>query len=144
MRNNHHQARHYHLWDVVATLAVVLVGHAAAGATGAGAEDLAAAVLVHHGAAATVGAGAEAEDTQALASKYSPQFLTYVDQVIDDLVRVHNAFWTEGQWYNMTLKSENNIFGLFYDRPGAVQVITDPTDPTGIYGKNGPSHSFSS
>jgi len=142
MRNNHHQARHYHLWDVVATLAVVLVGHAAAGA--AGAEDLTAAVLVHHGAAATVGAGAEAEDTQALASKYSPQFLTYVDQVIDDLVRVHNAFWTEGQWYNMTLKSENNIFGLFYDRPGAVQVITDPTDPTGIYGKNGPSHSFSS
>jgi len=58
-----------------------------------------------------------------------------VDQVIDDLVRVHNAFWTEGQWYNMTLKSENPIFGLFYDRPGAVQVITDPTDPTGIYGK---------
>merc|ERR1712203_423625 len=43
------------------------------------------------------------------------------------------AFWTEGQWYNMTLKSENPIFGLFYDRPGAVQVITDPTDPTGIY-----------
>ena len=147
MRNNHHQARHYHLWDVVATLAAVLVGHAAAaaaaaaaGATGAVAEDpAAAAVLVHHGAAATVGAGlAEAEDTtsQALqASKYSPQFLTYVDQVIDDLVRVHNAFWTEGQWYNMTLKSENPIFGLFYDRPGAVQVITDPTDPTGIYGK---------
>jgi len=145
MRNNHHQARHYHLWDVVATLAAVLVGHAAAGATGGGAEDPAATVLVHHGAAATVGAGAEAEDTsQALASKYSPQFLTYVDQVIDDLVRVHNAFWTEGQWYNMTLKSENPIFGLFYDRPGAVQVITDPTDPTGIYGKNGPSHSFSS
>ena len=140
MRNNHHQARHYHLWDVVATLAAVLVGHAAAaGATGAVAEDPAAAVLVHHGAAATVGrAGAGvAEDTQAQAqaSKYSPQFLTYVDQVIDDLVRVHNAFWTEGQWYNMTLKSENPIFGLFYDRPGAVQVITDPTDPTGIYGK---------
>jgi hypothetical protein len=141
MRNRHHQARHYHLWDVVATLAAVLVGQAAAvGATGAGAEDpAAAAVLVHHGAAATVGrAGAGvAEDTQAQAqaSKYSPQFLTYVDQVIDDLVRVHNAFWTEGQWYNMTLKSENPIFGLFYDRPGAVQVITDPTDPTGIYGK---------
>ena len=139
LRNRHHQARHYRLWDVVATLAAVLVGHAAAGATGAGAEDPAAAVLVHHGAAATVGrAGAGvAEDTQAQAqaSKYSPQFLTYVDQVIDDLVRVHNAFWTEGQWYNMTLKSENPIFGLFYDRPGAVQVITDPTDPTGIYGK---------
>ena len=135
MRNRHHQARHYHLWDVVATLAAVLVGQAAAGATGAGAEDPAAAVLVHHGAAATVGrAGAGlAEDTQAQASKYSPQFLTYVDQVIDDLVRVHNAFWTEGQWYNMTLKSDSqNLFSLFYDKPGAIQVTTDPT---GVYGK---------
>ena len=120
MRNRHHYkqlaGRHsyFHLWDVVATLAAVMVHatHVAA------AED-------HIGGAGTTGPN----------DHYSPQFLTYVDQVIDDLVRVHNAFWTEGQWYNMTLKSENPIFGLFYDRPGAVQVITDPTDPTGIYGK---------
>ena len=117
MRNRHHWlSRDYgHLWDVVATtLAVAAVlGQAAGAAQAAGCEDL------------------------ACSQNYSPQFLTYVDQVLLDLVRVHNfAFWTEGQWYNMTLKSDSqNLFSLFYDKPGAIQVTTDPTDPTGVYGK---------
>ena len=115
MRNRHHRllSRDYgHLWDVVATtLAVAAVlGQAAGAAQAAGCEDL------------------------ACSQNYSPQFLTYVDQVLLDLVRVHNfAFWTEGQWYNMTLKSDSqNLFSLFYDKPGAIQVTTDPT---GVYGK---------
>lgn len=133
MRNRHHQLLRNnmnpcHLWDVVATVLAAVLVHAAAvaGAPGAGAEDQ-----------ATVGHPNP---------NYSPQFLTYVGNVIDDLVRVHNAFWTEGQWYNMTLKSDqdsaqdsseefknyhqNQLFSLFYDKPGAVQVITDPT---GVY-----------
>ena len=62
---------------------------------------------------------------------YSPQFLTYVDQVILDLVQ--NAFWTEGQWYNMTLRPEK-LFSLLYDKPAA--KASDPTtDPTGVYAK---------
>lgn len=58
-------------------------------------------------------------------SNYSPHFLTYVDQVLIDLV--HNAFFTEGQWYNMTKNPEAAAFGLFYDK---VQLTTDPT---GVY-----------
>jgi len=132
MRNRHHYkqlaGRHsyFHLWDVVATLAAVIVHatHVAA------AED-------HIGGAGTTGPN----------DHYSPQFLTYVDQVLLDLVRVHNAFWTEGQWYNMTLSTSSTetqshpFFSLFYDKPGAVQVTTDPT---GVYGKKGPSYSLSS
>ena len=63
---------------------------------------------------------------------HSQQFLTRVDLVLDQLVKVHNAFWAQGQWYNMTLDSgENGLFGLFYDKP-AIKVTTDPT---GVYGK---------
>ena len=65
------------------------------------------------------------------AEDYSPQFLTYVDQVILDLVQ--NAFWTEGQWHNMTLRPEK-LFSLLYDKPPA--KASDPTtDPTGVYAK---------
>ena len=96
--------RQSHLWDVVATL--VLVFEAASCSSHGNFED------------------------------YSPQFLTYVDQVILDLVQ--NAFWTEGQWYNMTLSTSKEsdphpFFSLFYDKPGAIQVITDPT---GVYGNS--------
>ena len=62
-------------------------------------------------------------------SDYSPQFLTYVDQALQNLVQ--NAFWTEGQWYNMTL-GPGKLFGLLYDKP----VNGDTTDPTGVYGKS--------
>ena len=71
----------------------------------------------------------EAASCSSTTEDYSPQFLTYVDQVIQDLVQ--NAFWTEGQWYNMTLRPDK-LFGLLYDKP----KTTDPTtDPTGVYGK---------
>ena len=119
MRNRHHRllSRDYgHLWDVVATTLAVAAG-----------------VLVQ--AAGAAAAAGRCEDLATCSQNdYSPQFLTYVDQVLLDLVRVHNfAFWTEGQWYNMTLKSDSqNLFSLFYDKPGAIQVTTDPT---GVYGK---------
>jgi len=100
-RRTHH---HHHLWDVVATL--VLIFEAASCSSIEFYEP----------------SGLEIED-------YSPQFLTYVDQVIQDLVQ--NAFWTEGQWYNMTLRPDK-LFGLLYDKP---KTQTDTTDPTGVYGK---------
>ena len=71
----------------------------------------------------------EAASCSSTTEDYSPQFLTYVDQVIQDLVQ--NAFWTEGQWYNMTLRPDK-LFGLLYDKP---KTQTDTTDPTGVYGK---------
>merc|ERR1712066_1145921 len=59
------------------------------------------------------------------------QFLTYVDQVLLDLV--HNAFWTEGQWYNMTTTRglQKDLFSLYYAKP-EIELITDPT---GVYDK---------
>ena len=130
MRNRHHYKKqlaglgrrhsYFHLWDVVTTLAVVMIyaTHIRC-SEAAGAED-------HIGGTPTGN------------HYYSPQFLTYVDQVLLDLVRVHNAFWTEGQWYNMTLSTSTEsdphpFFSLFYDKPGAIQVITDPT---GVYGNS--------
>merc|ERR1712066_857480 len=63
--------------------------------------------------------------------QYSSQFLTYVDQVLLDLV--HNAFWTEGQWYNMTTTRglQKDLFSLYYAKP-EIELITDPT---GVYDK---------
>ena len=106
MSTNHHH--HHHLWDVVATL--VLIFEAASCSS----------IEFYH--QHEVPSSLEVED-------YSPQFLTYVDQVIQDLVQ--NAFWTEGQWYNMTLRPDK-LFGLLYDKP---KTQTDTTDPTGVYGK---------
>jgi len=108
---------YFHLWDVVATLAVVMI-HA-----------------THIGCSEAAGAEDHIGGTPTGNHYYSPQFLTNVDQVLLDLVRVHKAFWTEGQWYNMTLSTSKEsdphpFFSLFYDKPGAIQVITDPT---GVY-----------
>merc|ERR1712156_357582 len=129
MRNRHHYKKqlaglgchsYFHLWDVVATLAVVMIHATHIGySEAAGAED-----HIHLEGGTPTGN-----------HYYSPQFLTDVDQVLRDLVRVHNAFWTEGQWYNMTLSTSKEsdphpFFSLFYDKPGAIQVITDPT---GVY-----------
>merc|ERR1712001_588854 len=64
------------------------------------------------------------------------QFLTYVDQVLVDLVgKAENAFWTEGKWYNMSTTWQgsqcNDLFSLYYAKP-EIQLITDPT---GVYDK---------
>jgi len=65
--------------------------------------------------------------------QYSSQFLTDVDQVLVDLAE--NAFWTEGQWYNMSTTWQgsqyNDLFSLYYAKP-EIQLITDPT---GVYDK---------
>merc|ERR1712241_1468177 len=78
-----------------------------------------------------IGCSEAAAEDHIESTKYSPQFLTSVDQVLFDL---HNAFWTEGQWYNMTLststETSNPFFSLFYNKPGVVQLTTDPT---GVY-----------
>ena len=49
------------------------------------------------------------------------------------LYLVQNAFWTEGQWYNMTKGqgSHGDIFSLHYAKP-QIELITDPT---GVYDK---------
>ena len=56
----------------------------------------------------------------------SSKFLTQVDSVLQNLVRVHRAFWAEGRWYNMTIQQNGPNFGLLYDKP-AIRITTDPT-----------------
>lgn len=64
-----------------------------------------------------------------------------VDKVLQDLVI--DAFWTQGRFYNMssTVDAANmaNMFSLFYAKPDV--VVTDTTDPTGVYSKSKSVHS---